>query len=89
MFLSQTISVKSSTQWRNELGSLTFGVLRGYHCPAHEDTMASQFIRDEQSQGRCEKSLSGDVRQQTTLMHCDVKDKAKICASIHHEGDLL
>lgn len=46
--------------------------------------MAFQFINDEQSQDRCEESLSGDVRQQVlTLMCCDVRDIAEICAPAH------
>ncbi|KAF3699861.1 hypothetical protein EXN66_Car015548 [Channa argus] len=62
MLLSQTISVESSAQWSYELGSLTFCALRGYRCPACEDTKTSRFINDEQSQDGCEEPLSGDIR---------------------------
>lgn len=87
MFLSQTISAESSAQWSNELGGLTFCVPRGYRYPAYEDTMAFQFINDEQSQDRCEESLSGDVRQQVLmLMCCDVRDIARICARARLAG---
>lgn len=49
--------------------------------------MAFQFINDEQSQDRCEESLSGDVRQQVlTLMCCDVRDIAEICARARLAG---